>query len=302
MRKSIEELKKEKDIVILAHYYVDEEVQKIADYVGDSYYLSKIASQVSQQTILFCGVTFMGESAKILNPDKKVLLPDETADCPMAHMVQIEKINQVRKQHEDVAVVCYINSTAQIKQYVDVCVTSSNALKIVKSLPNKQIYFIPDNNLGHYIAKQVPEKQFIFNTGYCYVHEEINPKSVEEKKEKYADAKVLVHPECNEQIIALADYVGSTKELIQFAENDKCKEFIVCTEKGVLYEMRQKCPNKMFYLAEETQVCSGMKKITLEKVWKTLEQERDEQLVELSEDMIKNAKESLEKMLVLSNK
>lgn len=301
MRKSIEELKKEKDIVILAHYYVDDEVQKIADYVGDSYYLSKVASEVSQQTILFCGVTFMGESAKILNPDKKVLLPDATADCPMAHMAQIEKIEEIRKQYNDVAVVCYINSTAEIKQYVDVCVTSSNAMKIVKNLPNKYIYFIPDNNLGHYIAKQVPEKQFIFNTGYCYVHEEINPKSVEEKRIKYKNAKVLVHPECNEQVVTLADFVGSTKELIQFAIKDTCEEFIVCTEKGVLFEMKQKCPNKKFYLAEETQVCSGMKKITLEKVWKTLEEERSEQVVELPENMINNAKESLEKMLFMSN-
>lgn len=302
MRKSIEELKKEKDVVILAHYYVEDEVQKIADYVGDSYYLSKVAAEISQQTILFCGVTFMGESAKILNPDKKVLLPDETADCPMAHMAQIEKINEVRKQYKDVAIVCYINSTAQIKQYVDVCVTSSNALKIVKNLPNKYIYFIPDNNLGHYIAEQVPEKQFIFNLGFCYVHEEINPESVKEKKKQYPNAKVLVHPECNEKVTALADYVGSTKELIEIAEKESSKEFIVCTEKGVLYEMGQKCPNKMFYLAEDTQVCSGMKKITLESVWRTLEQERPEQIVELPQDMIRMAKEPLEKMLLYANK
>lgn len=302
MRKSIEELKKEKDIVILAHYYVEDEVQKIADYVGDSYYLSKIAAEISQQTILFCGVTFMGESAKILNPDKKVLLPDETADCPMAHMAQLEKINEVRKQYKDAAVVCYINSTAKTKQYVDVCVTSSNALKIVKNLPNKYIYFIPDNNLGHYIAEQVPEKQFIFHTGFCYVHEEINPESVKEKKKQYPNAKVLVHPECNEKVTALADYVGSTKELIEIAEKESSKEFIVCTEQGVLYEMSQKCPNKKFYLAEDTQVCTGMKKITLESVWKTLEQERPEQIVELPEDMIRMAKEPLEKMLLYANK
>ena len=297
MMKSIEQLKKEKDVVILAHYYVEDEVQQIADYVGDSYYLSKIAATVPQKTILFCGVTFMGESAKLLNPEKKVLLPDATADCPMAHMADVSKIKEVRKKYSDVAVVCYINSTAELKQYVDVCVTSSNALKIVKNLPNEYIYFIPDNNLGHYIAEQIPEKKFLFNHGYCPVHQEITVQNVERQKKNYPNAKVLVHPECTKDVISLGDYVGSTSFLIQSAKKEEAKEFIVCTEKGILYELQKNCPDKKFYLAGEKQVCAGMKKITLEKVIRTLEQEKPEQIVELSENIMISAKKSLEKML-----
>ena len=302
MIKSIEQLKKEKDVVILAHYYVDDEVQKVADYVGDSYYLSKIATTVPQKTILFCGVTFMGESAKLLNPNKKVLLPDATADCPMAHMAEISKIEEIKKQYKDVAVVCYINSTAELKQYVDVCVTSSNALKIVKNLPNEYIYFIPDYNLGHYIAEQIPEKKFIFNSGYCPVHQDITADSVKRKIKQYPNAKVLVHPECQSDVILLGDYVGSTSFLIQAAKKEEAEEFIVCTEKGILYELRKNCPNKDFYLAGEKQVCQGMKLVTLEKIRQTLEQEKPEQIVELSEDTIRLAKKPLEKMLELSEK
>ena len=163
----INHLKKEKNAVILAHYYVANEVQEIADYIGDSYYLSKAAQKTSADIIVFCGVKFMGESAAILNPEKKVLMPDPTADCAMAHMVQLEKIREMREKYDDLAVVCYINSTAEIKTYSDVCVTSANAVKIVKNLPNQNIFFIPDGNLGRYVAEQVPEKHIIFDDGYC---------------------------------------------------------------------------------------------------------------------------------------
>ena len=159
----IQKLKKEKDAVILAHYYVNDEVQAIADYIGDSYYLAKVAVGLKEKTIVFAGVKFMGESAKILNPEKTVLMPDEKADCPMAHMAEIERIEEVRREYDDVAVVCYINSTAELKMHSDVCVTSANAMKIVKALPNKNIFFIPDENLGRYIASKLPEKNFIFN-------------------------------------------------------------------------------------------------------------------------------------------
>ena len=174
IRNEILQLKKEKDVAILAHYYVDGEVQEIADYVGDSYYLAEKATRITQENILFCGVVFMGESAKILNPQKKVYMADDSADCPMAHMADIEKIREVRREYNDVAVVCYVNSTTEIKAESDVCVTSSNALKIVRALPNKYIYFIPDYNLAHYISKQVPEKKFvrddrgIIDYGYWY--------------------------------------------------------------------------------------------------------------------------------------
>lgn len=216
-QKRIEELKREKNAVILAHYYVDGEVQQAADYIGDSFYLSKIATGVSADTIVFCGVSFMGESAKILNPEKTVLMPDETADCPMAHMADIGKIQRLREEYEDLAVVCYINSTAELKCYSDVCVTSSNAMKIVKKLPNKNIFFIPDENLGRYIAGQVPEKNFIFNDGFCHVHAEVLPDQVKAAKESHPAAKFLAHPECREEVLELADFIGSTSEIIEYA-------------------------------------------------------------------------------------
>lgn len=188
IKQRIETLKKEKDAVILAHYYVDGEVQEIADYVGDSYYLAELATTVPQKTIIFCGVSFMGESAKILSPEKTVIMADRSADCPMAHMVEVEKIREVRKEYPDVAVVCYVNSMAEIKAESDVCVTSSNALKIVKKLPNKDIFFIPDENLGRFIAKKVPEKHFIFNDGFCHVHKSIHAEDVKKAKELHPEA------------------------------------------------------------------------------------------------------------------
>lgn len=178
LKERINRLRNEKDVIILAHYYVDDAVQAVADYVGDSYYLSKLAVEAPQKNILFCGVSFMGESAKILSPEKRVFMADANADCPMAHMAKPEDVLGVKKENNDISVVCYINSTAELKAVSDVCVTSSNALKIVRELPQKNIYFIPDNNLGRYIASQVPEKNFIFNDGYCHVHKNITKEAV----------------------------------------------------------------------------------------------------------------------------
>lgn len=182
IKTEIKQLKIEKNAVILAHYYVPDEVQEIADYIGDSFYLSKMAKQTDAKTIVFAGVSFMGESAKILNPEKTVLLPDDTADCPMAHMASAEKVKEMRERYDDLAVVCYINSTAELKTVSDVCVTSANAVKIVKALPHKNIFFIPDGNLAAYVARQVPEKNIICNDGYCPVHKEIQPEFVKEAK------------------------------------------------------------------------------------------------------------------------
>ena len=229
IKQRIETLKKEKDAVILAHYYVDGEVQEIADYVGDSYYLAELATTVPQKTIIFCGVSFMGESAKILSPEKTVIMADRSADCPMAHMVEVEKIREVRKEYPDVAVVCYVNSMAEIKAESDVCVTSSNALKIVKKLPNKDIFFIPDENLGRFIAKKVPEKHFIFNDGFCHVHKSIHAEDVKKAKELHPEAVVLAHPECTGDVLELADFVGSTSQIIDYATNSDEKVFLICT-------------------------------------------------------------------------
>ena len=267
----IQALKQEKNAVILAHYYVPEEVQAVADYIGDSYHLSKLATTIDAQTLVLCGVRFMGESAKILNPGKTVLLPDANADCPMAHMAQISAIQSVRAQYgSEVAVVCYINSTAALKCHADVCVTSSNAQKIVAALPQPYIYFIPDENLGRYIASQLPEKQFIFNQGHCPIHVRITAQDVRAQKALHPDAPVLVHPECLPEVVALADYVGSTSGIINFATASNAQAFIVCTEVGVCYELRQKNPQKRFFPARQDQVCADMKRITLQKVYDAL--------------------------------
>ena len=264
-REKLEALKKEKNAVIMAHYYVPDEVQEIADYIGDSYYLSDVATKVDASVIVLCGVRFLGESAKILNPGKKVLLPDLHADCPMAHMAAIEKIEEVRKEYPDVAVVCYVKSTAELKSHSDVCVTSSNAVKIVKELPNHDIFFIPDEHLGTYVAEQVPEKHIILNDGFCHVHAAIRPEAAKAAKEARPQAKLLVHPECRSEAVALADYVGSTAGIIKYAEASKDTEFLVATELGVFAELKKRCPDKKFYAVGNTQICPNMKKVTLDK-------------------------------------
>ena len=296
--KLLAQLKKEKDAVILAHYYTDDEVQKIADYVGDSYFLSEKAREIEKKVIVMCGVSFMGESVKLLNPNKIVLLPDETADCPMAHMATVKKIQEVRKNYEDLAVVCYVNSTAELKANSDVCVTSANALKIVKNLPNKNIYFIPDKNLAHYISQKVTNKNFIFNDGYCYIHNSVTKEEVEMAKKKYPKAEILVHPECIKEVVEMGDYIGSTSGIIKYATESLNKEFIICTEDGVLYELKEKNPDKKFYLPKENFKCVGMKKITLDKIIKALE--TNEPQVHLEETLIKNAYKPLENMLQMA--
>ncbi len=294
----IQQLKEEKDVVILAHYYVDGQVQKLADYVGDSFALSKLATTVTRQNILFCGVKFMGESAKILNPEKRVIMPDITADCPMAHMVAIEKIEQIRKQFPDVAVVCYVNSTAEIKAHSDVCVTSSNAIRVVKNLPNKEIFFIPDNNLAQYVAQQLPEKQFIFNDGFCPIHKEITKQNILDAKAKHPGAPVLTHPECIDEVLQVSDFIGSTSEIIDYATASEKKEFLIATETGVFYELQQKNPDKKFISVKSDQICPDMKKITVDNVLLALE--NLEPSVELEEEIRKKANAPLVKMLELA--
>lgn len=294
----IEELKAAKNAVIMAHYYVEDEVQDIADYIGDSYYLSDMATRIDADVIVLCGVMFMGESAKVLNPNKKVLLPAADADCPMAHMATIEKIREVRTQYEDVAVVCYVNSTAELKAASDVCVTSANALKIVKALPNKNIFFIPDQNLAHYIADQLPEKHFIFNDGFCHVHHTVTPEQITQAKQARPDALVLVHPECKPEVTVMADYIGSTSGIIKFATESDAKQFIVVTEMGVLHELKKRNPDKAFYVAGNMQVCPNMKKITLDKIIDALEQEKPE--VVMDAGLMEAAHKPMVRMLELS--
>ena len=298
LKKEIEQLKQEKNAVLLAHYYVDDAVQEIADYVGDSYYLAKVALKESKDVICFAGVNFMGESAKILNPDRTVIMPDQKADCPMAHMVDVEKIEEMRKKYDDLAVVCYINSTAEIKAHSDVCVTSSNAVKIVKALPNKNIFFIPDRNLAHYIAGLVPEKNFIYNEGFCIVHEYMEVEEIQEAKAAHPEAEVLSHPECPAKVLELSDFVGSTSEIIAQAGKSDAKEFIICTESGVLYELQKRNPEKKFYFTETTPICRNMKKVTLEKVLHVLKTGKNEVFVD--DKLREESKKPLERMLELA--
>lgn len=304
IKEKIKELKEKNDVVILAHYYVDGEVQEIADYVGDSFYLAKVATTVKQQTILFCGVSFMGESAKILNPQKKVIMADNTADCPMAHMVDIDRIREVRRQYDDVAVVCYVNSTAKIKAESDVCVTSSNAVTIVKKLPNRNIFFIPDNNLARFVAKQVPDKHFIFNDGFCHVHKSIHSEDVAKAKELHPEALVLAHPECTEDTLELADFIGSTSQIIDYATASPENVFIICTEMGVFFELMQKNPDKKFYSVGHRQFCPNMKKVRIEKVIEALENIDSDnyniEYINLDEDLRKAAEKPLSRMLELA--
>lgn len=298
IKKEIEHLKREKDVVILAHYYVDGEVQALADFVGDSYFLAKKATEITEKNILFCGVSFMGESAKILNPDKRVVMADDTADCPMAHMLDIDRIAEVRQEYTDVAVVCYVNSTAEIKAHSDVCVTSSNALRVVQALPNRDIFFVPDENLGRYIAGQLPEKNFILNDGFCHVHTSIYKEELLHAKELHPDALVLAHPECRENVLEISDFIGSTSEILSFAELSEAKEFIICTEMGVFYELELKNPNKKFYSVGHRQFCPNMKKISLEKVLHALE--TLEPMVEIDEQLRIKATKPLSRMLELA--
>ena len=250
--------------------------------------------------LVFCGVSFMGESAKILNPDKTVLMPDASADCPMAHMVDRSVVDAAREQYEDLAVVCYINSTAEIKSWSDVCVTSANAVKIVRNLPNKNILFIPDRNLGHFVAKQAPEKHFIYNEGYCPRHEFMSADEVRQLKEAHPQAQVLVHPECNAQILALADYIGSTSGIIKYAaEHTECEEFIIGTVSGVVYKLNESRPDARFYFPATRPSCPDMEQMTLDQVIHVLKT-GDNAVAMPPEELTRQAGQALSRMLELA--
>ena len=298
IKEEILRLKKEKNAVILAHYYVLPEVQDLADFVGDSFALAKKAKSIDASIIVFAGVSFMGESAKILNPDKKVLMPDLEADCPMAHMATLAKVQKKREEIDDLAVVCYVNSTAELKKVSDVCVTSSNAVDIVRKLPQKNIYFIPDRHLASFVQKLVPEKNIILNEGYCPTHHAMTIQDVQTAKQAHPQALVFVHPECPEEVVNLADYAGSTAGIIQAVRQSDAKEFIIGTEEGVLHELRKQNPEKTFYLLSENLVCEDMKKVTLEKLAQVLRDESNE--VHLDEKTMEEAYKAMDMMLEMA--
>ena len=295
IEQKINKLKKEKNAVIVAHTYQPIEIQKIADLVGDSFTLSKFCAANDYETIVFCGVMFMAESAKILSPEKKVLLPEIKAGCPMADMVDEEGLKKLKKEHPDAAVVCYINSTAGVKAESDICCTSSNAVDIVRAIPENKIIFVPDRNLGAYVASQVPEKEFVLWPGFCHVHNRLREESILEMKQKYPGAKIVVHPECKMDIIVLADFIGSTKAIIEYVENSPDEEFIIATEQGVVDRIGLLMPGKKAYLAQVDMVCGNMKKNTLEKVYIALKE--DKYIIEMDEDVMSGARGCLERMV-----
>lgn len=298
----IEALKHDRDAVILAHFYVEDAIQDVADHTGDSYNLSKLAADLDCKMIVFAGVQFMGESAKLLSPNKTVILPNPQADCPMAHMVSKAVVDKARAEYDDLAVVCYVNSTAEIKSWSDVCVTSSNALKICQNLPQKNILFIPDQNLGRYIASLVPEKNFIFNDGYCPIHQDISPDEVRALKEAYPDAPVLAHPECNREVCELADYLGSTAGIIDWVVTGAESDYIICTVVGVAHEIEKRlgseAKTKHLHFPATTPRCEDMSSITLESILAALQGETGE--VEVDETCAPAAQATLTRMLELS--
>ena len=298
LSEKILKLKKEKNAIILAHLYQIPEIQEIADYVGDSYYLSQVARDAKEDLIIFCGVKFMAESAKVLSPEKTVILPAPNAGCPMADMAEVEDVEEMIKKYPDAFKVCYINSSYEVKALCDASVTSSSALKIIKNIPNKQILFLPDQNLGGYISEFFPEKEFILWRGFCPTHHRITAEDIIKAKEEHPNVKVLSHPECYKEVRDLSDYIGSTSGIINYATECEDKEFIIATEEGVLHQLKKKNPDKKFYFPE-VMVCPNMKKTSLQDVYDALDGKKEE--VILDEEIRKKALTSLENMHKLGN-
>lgn len=299
LEKEILRLKKEKGALILAHLYQRPEIQEIADIVGDSYFLSKKAVESDANLIVFCGVKFMAESAKILSPNKRVLLPANKSTCPMADMALVERVTDLKDKHPDALVVSYINTNIDIKAISDVCVTSSSAMKIMKNIKEKDIIFVPDRNLGSYINEFFPEKNFILYNGFCPTHERIEPKDILPLMKDYPNYEVLAHPECNKEVRSLAHFIGSTSEIIDYSAASSKKGFIVVTEEGVLHQMKKKSPNKEFITLKAGMICPNMKMTTLEDIYNCLLNEENEIILE--EDQRIKALTALEKMHLLGD-
>ena len=299
LQNEIIRLKKEKDVCILAHAYMTQDILEVADFVGDSFGLSQKAQDAPQNTILMCGVRFMAETAKILSPQKKVLVSHAQAGCPMAEQLTAEELRELKKKYPDSAVVAYINTTSELKTECDVCVTSASALNIVKNLPNKEILFIPDCNLGSWIEKNVPEKNFHFINGGCPIHMRITPEDVKKAKELHPNALLLVHPECKKEVSNEADYIGSTTGIMSYAKNSDAKEFIIGTDNSIVQHLQFECPEKKFYALSKACVCEDMRLTTLIDIYNCLNGEGGEEIV-MTEDMRLQAKKSIDAMLAMS--
>lgn len=293
-------LKKEKDICILAHAYQSHDIWEVADYVGDSYGLSVQAAKAAQSTVLMCGVRFMAETVKILSPQKRVLLSNSNAGCPMAEQMDVELISGVKKMYPDYTVVAYINTTSELKTICDVCVTSSSAVQIVKNIENKNILFIPDCNLGKWVADQVPEKNIKLLQGGCPTHVRMSKRDVEKARKAHPDALLLVHPECLPEVSELADYRGSTTGIMDYAKNSDAKEFIIGTENSIVQHLQFACPDKQFYPLSRDCVCHNMKLTTLGDVYQCVKGTGGEE-IKLDEEVRIKAKRCIDTMLELGN-
>ena len=293
-------LKKEKDICILAHAYQSHDIWEVADYVGDSHGLSVQAAKAAQSTVLMCGVRFMAETVKILSPQKRVLLSNSNAGCPMAEQMDVELISGVKKMYPDYTVVAYINTTSELKTICDVCVTSSSAVQIVKNIENKNILFIPDCNLGKWVADQVPEKNIKLLQGGCPTHVRMSKRDVEKARKAHPDALLLVHPECLPEVSGLADYRGSTTGIMDYAKKSDAKEFIIGTENSIVQHLQFACPDKQFYPLSRDCVCHNMKLTTLGDVYQCVKGTGGEE-IKLDEEVRIKAKRCIDTMLELGN-
>ena len=298
LQEKINKLKKEKNAVILGHCYQSPEIDLVADYVGDSLGLSRIASKTNADIIVFAGVYFMAETAKILSPNKKVLLPNMKSGCNMADMIDLRLVKEFKAKHPDTPLVCYVNSTAEVKAECDICCTSANAVEVVKSMNVKKVLFAPDCYLGSWVQKKLPEVEVISYPGYCPTHLRISPDDIIKAKEKYENALVLVHPECRPEVVDLADFVGSTTQIFDYAKKTSNKEYIICTEKGVVDRLERDYKDKKFYLVNDRIVCHNMKQNSLEDILNSLENEEHE--VSVNAEISKLALNSINKMISIN--
>ncbi|MFH1996387.1 MAG: quinolinate synthase NadA [Candidatus Omnitrophota bacterium] len=298
LKKKIARLKKERNASIIVHNYQRNEVQEIADVTGDSLALSQTVVRTDCDVIVFCGVQFMAESASILNPQKTVLLPVKEAGCPLADMITVEKLRAKRKLFPEAAVVCYVNSSAEIKAESDIACTSSNAIDVVRSLKNRQIIFVPDKNLGRYVQSRLPDKEVILWEGFCPTHIRVQEEDIIKTKQAYPDAEVVAHPECSAEVLKFADHICSTGGMFKYVKSSRSKEFIISTESGMLFRLRRENPDKRFYLPTPHLVCPSMKLTTLGWVAHSLEAMVFE--VKVSDEIREKARKTLEKMLQIT--
>ncbi len=297
LQDKILQLKKEKDFCILAHVYENREIVEIADYIGDSFGLSQQAAKAPQKNVIMCGVRFMAETVKLLSPEKKVYLSNPVAGCPMAEQLDVELLRSLKAQNPDYLVAAYINTTAELKTECDVCVTSASALDILKKVPEKNILFIPDINLGQFVQSQLPEKNFKFFHGGCPTHAKMTKRDVEAARAMHPDALLLVHPECTPAVTEGADYVGSTTGIMNYAKNSDAKEFIIGTENSIVAHLQYDCPDKRFYPLSKDCVCHNMRVTTLPDVLACLNGEGEE--IVLPDEVMKKARGCIDEMLRL---